>query len=86
MGPWERGCTAAASCAKPLVCKWSPRINAVPSYVLFPPPAGLLVTRLPVQDGMPSYSVLSHTFVGGYILRKVGIKVSTGRPAATRRS
>ncbi|GIL82005.1 hypothetical protein Vretimale_1566 [Volvox reticuliferus] len=36
--------------------------------------AGLLVQRLPAQDGMPSYQVLSHTFVGGYLLRRVGIK------------
>ncbi|KXZ44189.1 hypothetical protein GPECTOR_71g550 [Gonium pectorale] len=36
--------------------------------------AGLLVQRLQTQDGMPSYQVLSHTFVGGYLLRRVGIK------------
>ncbi|GLC43354.1 hypothetical protein PLESTB_001336800 [Pleodorina starrii] len=36
--------------------------------------AGLLVQRLPAQDGMPTYQVLSHTFVGGYLLRRVGIK------------
>ncbi|EFJ43471.1 hypothetical protein VOLCADRAFT_106802 [Volvox carteri f. nagariensis] len=36
--------------------------------------AGLLVQRLPAQDGMPSYQVLSHTFVGGYLLRRVGMK------------
>ncbi|GFR39839.1 hypothetical protein Agub_g334 [Astrephomene gubernaculifera] len=39
--------------------------------------AGLLVQRLPAQDGMPSYQVLSHTFVGGYLLRRVGIKTLT---------
>ncbi|KAG2495630.1 hypothetical protein HYH03_006230 [Edaphochlamys debaryana] len=39
--------------------------------------AGLLVQRLQAMDGMPQYQVLSHKFVGGYLLRTVGIKTVT---------
>ncbi len=88
MGPWISGSfrlRKAPGVGPALVCKWLPPLNARPSYLGLPPSAGLLVTRLPVQDGMPSYSVLSHTFVGGYLLRKVGIKVSPSRPSGIPR-
>ncbi|KAG2448985.1 hypothetical protein HYH02_005739 [Chlamydomonas schloesseri] len=39
--------------------------------------AGLLVQRLPMEQGMPCYQVLSHKFVGGYLERRVGIKTLT---------